>query len=46
MAISSQAIRKGARYFGAVCGELSNGQGLQRLILKHVCTGELRFQLM
>ncbi|CAB4007746.1 Hypothetical predicted protein, partial [Paramuricea clavata] len=34
MAISNQAIRQGARYFGAVYGELSKGQGLQRLILK------------
>ena len=46
MAISSQAVRKSARYFGTVCGELTNGQGLQRLILKQVRTGILQFQLM
>lgn len=38
MAISNQAIRQGARYFGAVYGELSKGYGLQRVILKQVST--------
>jgi hypothetical protein len=44
MAISNQAIRKGARYFGAVYGELSKGKGLQKVILKEVCIEQLRFQ--
>ena len=44
MAISNQAIRQGARYFGAVYGELSKGQGLQSLIFKKVCVEQFIFQ--